>query len=1355
MRTRYVVIALLIWSGIANAGQVTVFSENFESTVTGWSLSGDWQVGTPSVVGPTAAFQGTRCAATTIAGYYSNLSSSTMVSPTIQLPATATQVTLSYYEWYYTEACCDFMYVDISTNSGSTWTALQSGIGGANGVGSTTGAWTLRTFDLTSYKSNNVLVRFRFASDGSDVYPGWYIDSLSVVASIMDTVNLPHIAVSPTSIRIGTHDTTVKALTICNTGIHDTLQFSISNSGAGANILSWTYGVNTGSSAYLNTISSITQKLPNATVTATATTDAATLTSLLRTASVFLIPAQEYTTPTSTIGAAFAPVIDSYVRSGGVVIVLGPTYEATFLTYAGLDTMAYSYNTSSSYTVTINTPTHPVFDSVSGLSTQMYTSYWTTSSAATVLAAYSGYAVCSERVKGSGYIYMLGYDFYSLNTATWGKMLNNCIKRSSFAGIVSVDTASGLVRPGTCRTVTLTFNRDALPPGSTIFPLRITHNAILDPNPVSVPCTLLVDSSQIAHISVTPASFKLSPTDPSTKTLTICNTGTRDTLRYTVTGAPNILTWTYGTGSYSTYTNTVSSILAQMPNARISSTMATDAATLASLLRNVNVFLIPAQEYTAPASTIGAALASTLDTYVRSGGIVIVLSPYYESTFLTYAGLDTLSSSNYTSSSYTVTIASPTDPVFDSVPSLSTSSYTSYWTRASSATVLATYSGYAVCSEKAKGAGYIYMLGYDFSYTNTTTWGKMLVNCIKRNSSGTTITADTGSGVVRPGGCKTVTLTFHRDGLMPGATITTLRINHNALLEPNPVSVPCTLSVDSTTMAVQAPSMSVPLFTSDTVTKNVTIQNTGSSMLSFSVSKTSNGPPAILINEVNDYYPWVELLNAGGGDVAIGGWRLVWTDNNGSSGSYTIPTGTIFKSHHCILFFEGTGASSDTFFYTGSSMNWTYTSDLSISLINSSGQGVDFFKTSGDPSNPPSGTTWIGAGVIHTSSVYDYYRSSTIDNNSAADWYTSTSSIGTSYSLNPGEYFQTPYTTGYITASADSLTLGPLHAASIHFRYDASSLVTAGVYIDTFQIMHNAKNIRSPVVVVCTMTVKSNIPSLVPYLPDPTIQRKPKLVWHPVASATAYTIQISQYSNFSSDLAKQQTTDTTFTPLVNLPLGNIYWHVECDLNPRYSPTDNFFIQSDSVPLVIPVTPDTIVQQTGLVFKWHHATGATSYKIWLNRIDTIMADPLIIAPASDTSFTDAAQLTKGVYVWYVAANTNFNSLSYPDTFVVVTSNGVIARNQANLPKSYGLSVINAAGCLRITAAIPKLATGQSPVVSIDLFDVRGALVRKVYSGVCAPGYYQFPVVTQNIASGVYYLRMRAGSMQKLAPVYLKR
>ena len=238
MRARYSLFAVLLSYCLVHAGSVTLLSENFEGAYTGWALSGDWQVGIPSAVGPTTVPQGTRCAATNISGYYTTSSYTTLTSPAVTIPAIATQVTFSFFEWYSTMSSYDYLYLEISTNGGLSWSSLRTAVSGSSMI------WTQRSYDLTAYKGSSVQVRFRLSPSGyTTSYPGWYIDSVSLVATVIDTANLPHIAVAPGSIRINAGDPATKTLTICNTGVRDTLQYSFTTANpVSPSIVAWTYG---------------------------------------------------------------------------------------------------------------------------------------------------------------------------------------------------------------------------------------------------------------------------------------------------------------------------------------------------------------------------------------------------------------------------------------------------------------------------------------------------------------------------------------------------------------------------------------------------------------------------------------------------------------------------------------------------------------------------------------------------------------------------------------------------------------------------------------------------------------------------------------------------------------------------------------------------------------------------------------------------------------------------------------------------------------------------------------------------------------------------------------------------------
>jgi hypothetical protein len=723
----------------------------------------------------------------------------------------------------------------------------------------------------------------------------------------VDSASIPRISVNPARLRIGPTDTTVDTtLAVCNYGTRDTLHYSIGKNGVRPNIVAWTYGADL-TTRYPNTVAAIRQHTPLANITTTTTTSAAALSTLLQTADVFLIPAQSSTFVSPTIGTVFRPVLDTFVRRGGIIIALMPYEEDSFLTASGLDSITFSLLGGDTTTVIV--PADPLFDGIASVKipSMDFHCSWTGSRSAVRLASWGGYATCTKQTRGYGLIYLLGFDFYESDT-TWARMLDNCIIQNMSTGPVAADTVAGSLAAGRCRNVRLTFNRSELMPGTNVFTIRFSHNSPLSLYPLSVPCTLIVDSSNIPHISVTPRSIRVGRTDTTTRTFTICNTGIHDTLQYTVdtagtgrrvvpdtaagllaagacrnvtltfnrsaglplgnnvfllrvrhnavldtnpvtvactlfvdsatvphisatpvsfrkgpsdplrdslaicnsssmdtlryyisagTSSPNILAWTYNSDTVKEYINTVAAIRTLLPSATITTTSTTDPATLSSLLMSSSVFLIPVQNGTTPGSATFTALAPVLDTFVRSGGTVVVLGPHGGlAVNLHYTGLDNSTNFRTTTSTGAVTVTLPTHPVFDSVPaaSLQIGPIMSYWTPTASVNVLATYNGYAMCTEQLKGKGAIYLLGADFYNPNTTTWGRMLANVVTRFSR--FVSADTVSGNVAAGQCRNVGLIFDRSGLMPGTNVFQIRISNNSPLSPQPVSLPCTLMVD-------------------------------------------------------------------------------------------------------------------------------------------------------------------------------------------------------------------------------------------------------------------------------------------------------------------------------------------------------------------------------------------------------------------------------------------------------------------------------------------------------------------------------------------------------------------------------
>jgi len=148
----------------------TVFSEDFESGATGWTIGGtsNWSITAESSNSPTHSETDSP------GSYYSNNTDSNITSPSINLSG-KNGCKLLYYLTLDTEKNYDFLYVQASTN-GSTWTTLNG-----SGYSGSLGTYTQDELDLSAFDNQStVYVRFRLVTDGSKIYDGVHIDDVSV-----------------------------------------------------------------------------------------------------------------------------------------------------------------------------------------------------------------------------------------------------------------------------------------------------------------------------------------------------------------------------------------------------------------------------------------------------------------------------------------------------------------------------------------------------------------------------------------------------------------------------------------------------------------------------------------------------------------------------------------------------------------------------------------------------------------------------------------------------------------------------------------------------------------------------------------------------------------------------------------------------------------------------------------------------------------------------------------------------------------------------------------------------------------------------------------------------------------------
>jgi hypothetical protein len=173
------------------APPVPIYEENFDTTPAGslpagWTIRGspgnppgtNWELGTPSTVGPPTAFGGSNCVGTNIAAPYTLNANIFLRSPVIDL-VTAVGATLNFAHWVDIEEGFDFGSVavlDATDNS-------ELGFVVSVVDGDLPSDWEQFSMSLPAAAlGKNVIFEFRLFEDGVSLLDqaGWYIDNVVV-----------------------------------------------------------------------------------------------------------------------------------------------------------------------------------------------------------------------------------------------------------------------------------------------------------------------------------------------------------------------------------------------------------------------------------------------------------------------------------------------------------------------------------------------------------------------------------------------------------------------------------------------------------------------------------------------------------------------------------------------------------------------------------------------------------------------------------------------------------------------------------------------------------------------------------------------------------------------------------------------------------------------------------------------------------------------------------------------------------------------------------------------------------------------------------------------------------------------
>ncbi|MBN2543806.1 T9SS type A sorting domain-containing protein [bacterium] len=169
------------------------FDETAEDFMEDIADTGCWEWGMPSGPGPGYPRTGPYCFGTTIDGSYPNSTDSYLYSPRMALSGTNYPY-MNFWHWYDMDEGQDGGNLEITTNDGINWFIVipnggypvsdmeeGSAIEGMPAYSGASDGWEKEEFDLSSFRDEEIRVRYHFASNESGRSPGWYIDDFALI----------------------------------------------------------------------------------------------------------------------------------------------------------------------------------------------------------------------------------------------------------------------------------------------------------------------------------------------------------------------------------------------------------------------------------------------------------------------------------------------------------------------------------------------------------------------------------------------------------------------------------------------------------------------------------------------------------------------------------------------------------------------------------------------------------------------------------------------------------------------------------------------------------------------------------------------------------------------------------------------------------------------------------------------------------------------------------------------------------------------------------------------------------------------------------------------------------------------
>ena len=222
-----------------------------------------------------------------------------------------------------------------------------------------------------------------------------------------------------------------------------------------------------------------------------------------------------------------------------------------------------------------------------------------------------------------------------------------------------------------------------------------------------------------------------------------------------------------------------------------------------------------------------------------------------------------------------------------------------------------------------------------------------------------------------------------------------------------------------------------------------------------------------------------------------------------------------------------------------------------------------------------------------------------------------------------------------------------------------------------------------------------------------SLGNRPTSTWNSVPNATTYDLWVDNLSSGQKQIIRQQSlTATSFTPGSDLPQGRYRAWVRASNTTGQSSWSHFvdFLVGEPEPSRTVITPPASLRTTVRpTIQWSATPRAASYELWFDNLTTGEKAVVHVFDITETSYSQSADLTEGVYrVWVRAWNlTGRGQWSSPITIAV----GNIAPERSTLTGPVGLtsgvrptiSWTTSAGAESYLLWVNDLTRGQAKVI----------------------------------------------------------